>query len=76
MKIEILGPGCPRCNTLARNAKTAADRLGEQYEIVKVTNLASIASYGVIVTPALVVDGTVLLSGKVATPEEIEALLK
>lgn len=76
MKIEILGPGCARCNTLARNAKAAADRLGEQYELVKVTDLASIASYGVMVTPALAVDGTVVLSGKVASPEEIEKLLK
>ena len=75
MKIEILGPGCARCNALAASAKTAADKLELDYELVKVTNLTEIASYGVMVTPALVVDGAVKLSGKLASPEEIEALL-
>ena len=50
--------------------------MGIEYELVKVTNLAQIASYGVMVTPALVIDGAVKISGKVAMPEEIEALLK
>ncbi len=76
MKIEILGPGCPRCDALALNAKVAADKLGERYELVKVRDLNQITSYGVIVTPALVVNGSVKLSGKVASAEEIEALLR
>ena len=76
MRIEILGTGCAKCNTLAENARLAAERAGIDYELVKVSNLAQIASYGVMVTPALVIDGTVKISGKVASPDEIEALLK
>lgn len=76
MKIEILGTGCAKCNTLAENARLAAEKAGIDYELVKVTNLAQIASYGVMVTPALVIDGAVKISGKVASPDEIEALLK
>jgi small redox-active disulfide protein 2 len=76
VKIEILGTGCARCNTLAENARLAAEKAGIDYELVKVTNLAQIASYGVMVTPALAIDGAVKISGKVASPDEIQALLK
>jgi small redox-active disulfide protein 2 len=71
-----LGTGCPKCEALAENAKAAAAKLGIEYELVKVTNLADIASYGVMVTPALVVDGQVKSSGKVASPEEVAKMLQ
>jgi small redox-active disulfide protein 2 len=75
MKIEILGTGCPKCQTLANNAKTAADLLGLQYELVKVTELKEIMKRGVMMTPALVIDGTVKSSGKLLSEAEITTLL-
>ncbi len=75
MKLEILGPGCKRCQQLAENAKTAVHALGIDAEIAKVTDMGVIAGYGIMATPALVVDGQVRMSGRVATPEEIEKLI-
>ena len=75
-KIEVLGSGCPKCNKLAENAKAAADALGIEYEVVKVTKINDIMEYGVMLTPALVVDGVVKLSGKVPSAEEIESMLR
>ena len=75
MKIEILGTGCKKCNLLEANAKAAADKLGLQYELVHVTDIAKIGSYGVMMTPALAIDGKVKLVGKVASEAEITTLL-
>lgn len=75
MKIEILGPGCPKCATLAANAKTAADRLGLQYELTKVTQIKDIMQRGVMMTPALAIDGEVKSAGKVLSEAEITSLL-
>ena len=75
MKIEILGTGCPKCNMLEANAKAAANKLGIQYELVHVKDLMKIASYGVMMTPALAIDGKVKLTGKVAGEAEITTLL-
>lgn len=75
MKIEILGTGCRKCNMLEANAKAAADKLGVPYELVHVKDLAKIAAYGVMMTPALVIDGNVKLSGKVPNEAELTALL-
>ena len=75
MKIEVLGPGCPRCTALAAGVKAAADRLGIQYELKKVTNIMEITNYGVMATPALVIDGKVKLSGKGATEPELTTIL-
>ena len=75
MKIEILGTGCPRCKTLTANAETAVKELGIKAEIVKVTKLQDIMNYGVMLTPALVVDGKVRSAGKVLPAEEIKRLL-
>lgn len=72
MKIEILGTGCPRCDTLAANAKEAAQRLGIEFRVEKTRD---IRKYGTVATPALAVDGKVKLSGKVATPAEITTVL-
>ncbi len=75
MKIEILGTGCTKCNQLEANAKAAADRLGLPYELVHVKDLMRIASYGVLMTPALAIDGKVKIVGKVASEAEIASLL-
>ena len=75
MKIEILGPGCGRCQDLATNAKTAVESLGLECEIVKVTEMNEIVSRGVMMTPALVIDETVKTVGKVTSVKEIQDLL-
>ena len=75
MKIEILGTGCPKCQTLAANAKQAAAELGLDAEIVKVTDIAEIAARGVMLTPALVVDGDAKIVGKAPSVEELKTLL-
>ncbi|HPD31480.1 MAG TPA: thioredoxin family protein [Phycisphaerae bacterium] len=75
MKIEILGTGCPKCKTLAENAEKAAKTLGVQYELCKVTQLADIMKRGVMMTPALAIDGEVKSVGKVLSEAEITSLL-
>ena len=74
MKIEILGTGCPKCEELARNAKAAIEELGLTAEVSKVTDIVEIANRGVIMAPALSVDGDIKLVGKVATPRELKTL--
>jgi len=76
MKIEVLGTGCPKCQALAANAEAAARKLGLDYELVKITDLDEITRRGVMITPALAIDGQVRIAGKVPTPEQIEALLQ
>ncbi len=75
MKIQILGTGCPKCNALAASTEKAAKALGVSYELEKVTDLQRIMSFGVMTTPALVVDGKVKVSGKVPSVDEIKAML-
>jgi small redox-active disulfide protein 2 len=74
-QIKILGPGCQRCQQLAAATKEAADQLGIDYELEKVTDVTKFATYGVMMTPGLVVDGEVKSQGKVLSPEQIRALL-
>ena len=76
MKIEILGSGCQKCNTLYQTAKQAAEELGIAADFVKVEDFQEIMKYGVMTTPALVVDGKVKVAGKVPGKEEVKALLK
>lgn len=64
MKIEVLGPGCPNCKKLEKDVYRALAELGIEAEVVKVTDLNKISSYGVLMTPGLVIDGKVLSSGK------------
>ena len=71
MKIEILGMGCPKCLKLEENAKKALAGDGVTGEIVKVKDLEKILSYGVAMTPALVINGEVKCAGKIASVEEI-----
>ncbi len=75
MKIEILGTGCAKCNLLEATARKAADKLGVPYELVHVKDLGKIASYGVMMTPALAIDGKVKVVGKVPSEAEITTLL-
>ncbi|HDP26003.1 MAG TPA: thioredoxin family protein [Deltaproteobacteria bacterium] len=74
-KIKILGTGCAKCTKLTTNAETAAKSLGIEYEIEKVQDINEIMNYGVMTTPALVVDGEVKAVGKVPSPADIEKLL-
>jgi len=74
-KIQILGVGCPKCKKLTENAEAAVKMLGIQYEIQKVTDINEIMKFGVMLTPALVVDGQVKSVGKVVSPDEIKKML-
>jgi small redox-active disulfide protein 2 len=74
-KIQILGAGCPKCKKLAENAELAAKALGIEYELVKVTNIAEIMKFGVMMTPALAVDGVVKVAGKVPSVDEVKPFL-
>ncbi len=74
-EIKILGTGCPKCAKLAANAQEAVDALQADYAVGKVTDINEIMKYGVMVTPALVVDGEVKSAGKALSTEEIKALL-
>lgn len=74
-KIQILGSGCARCRQLTAIAEQAAQDLGLQYELEKVTDVNRYAEFGVMFTPALVVDGVVKLSGKVPSLDEAKRLL-
>ncbi len=75
MKIEILGVGCAKCKTLEKNVRQAVNELGIQAEIKKIEDITEIMNYGVMATPALVVDGDVNSSGKLLDVEMIKTLL-
>jgi small redox-active disulfide protein 2 len=73
--IKVLGPGCPKCRKLAKNTSAAADELGLACNVEKVTDITEIVGYGVMTTPALVVDGQVKSVGKALSVDEVKALL-
>jgi small redox-active disulfide protein 2 len=75
MKIQVLGPGCPRCEKLDENARAAVERLGLDADYEKVTKMADILRFNVMQTPALVVDGEVLLVGTAGSVDRIAKLL-
>jgi len=75
MKIEILGTGCPKCNQLFENAKQAISESSLDAEVLKVQGINEITDFGVMVTPALAVNGEVKSTGKLLSSEEIKALL-
>jgi len=75
MKIEILGTGCPKCQALMSNVESAVRELGIDAEISKVTDIVEISSRGVMMTPALSVDGEVKIVGKLVTVAELKTLL-
>jgi small redox-active disulfide protein 2 len=76
MKIQILGTGCPKCKKLTQHTEEAVKVLGLVAEIEKVTQISDIMKFGVMMTPALAVDGTVKSVGKLLSVEEIKGLLK
>jgi small redox-active disulfide protein 2 len=74
-KLQVLGTGCPKCKKLAENAEAAAKALGIEYVIEKITDINEIMKFGVMMTPALAVDGQVKVVGKVPDAEAIKAML-
>jgi small redox-active disulfide protein 2 len=74
-KILVLGPGCPRCETLAKLTRQAADQLGIAYELEKLTDIKQFPTYGLMMTPGLVVDGQLKVQGKVPSLDEIKSML-
>lgn len=75
-KIEVLGPGCHNCQVLYEHTRAAAAQLGLECTIDKVTDMQAILKYGVMSTPALVVDGQVKVSGRVPSASQIQELLR
>ena len=75
MDIKILGTGCAKCQALERNTRDAVADLGISASIEKVTDIQSIMKYDILMTPGLVIDGEVVVSGKLASKEEIKKLL-
>lgn len=76
MKVEVLGTGCPKCKLLEENAKKALIEKGIETEVIKVTDINKIIEYGVMYTPALVINGEAKCSGRVADVKEIKDWLK
>jgi small redox-active disulfide protein 2 len=75
MKIEILGPGCAKCKKLNELTNEAVKELGIQAEVIKVEKITDIMNYGVMMTPALVIDGEVKVVGKVPSKDDIKSLI-
>lgn len=75
MVIKILGTGCPKCKQLEENARKAVEASGANAEISKITNINDIMDYGVMMTPALVIDEVVKSAGKVLSTDEIKKFL-
>ena len=73
MKLQVLGTGCPKCKQLAELTEAAATELGLDYELEKITDINAIMQMGVMMTPALAVDGQVKVSGKVPSVDEIKS---
>ena len=73
--LQILGTGCPKCNQLAAAAESAAKAAGIEYHLEKVTDIDQIMRFGVMVTPALVVDGRVKVVGRIPTADELQQLI-
>ena len=74
-KLQILGTGCAKCQKLAEQTETAAQEAGIEYELEKVTDLNEIMQFGVMITPALAVDGEVKVSGKVPSVDELKVMI-
>ena len=76
MQLLVIGPGCTRCRTLAQHTEQAAQELGLTFELSKVSDIQQIMALGVMMTPALAINGSVKISGKVPGVPEIKALLQ
>ena len=75
-KLQILGTGCSKCNKLAEHTQKAAESLNIEFELEKVTDIKKIMEYGVMITPALVVDGEVKIVGKVPSADDIKKIIQ
>lgn len=76
MKIQVLGTCCPKCKRLVELVDEIVSELGPGYEVEKVTDIKDIMAFGVMMTPALAIDGEVKSSGKLLTPDEIRELIQ
>jgi len=76
MLIEVFGPGCAKCQTLEKHARSAAEKSGGSHQVVKVSDYAAMAARGILSTPALALDGQLKSQGKVLSTDDILALLK
>jgi len=76
MKVQILGVGCPKCRKLEANAKKAIEKLNIDAEVEKVQNIKEISKFGVMITPALVIDGKIKCSGQIASVDKIKTWLQ
>ena len=74
--VQVLGPGCAKCEKLKHNAEEAVKKSGVEASVEKITDINVITGFGVMMTPALAIDGEVKLVGRVATPDEIVKLLQ
>jgi small redox-active disulfide protein 2 len=74
-KLQVLGPGCAKCVELTKRTKEAAEALGGDFEVEKVSDLSKIMAFGIFTTPALVVDGEVKVVGQVPSVEEIKKII-
>jgi len=75
MEIQILGTGCPKCGKLYQNARAAAEELGLEADVIKVTDVNEMIALGAVMTPALAVDGEIRAAGKVPSVEKIKEML-
>ena len=76
MRIEVLGPGCPKCTSAEQNVRKALSELNVQAEVLKVTDINAMIEKGVMYTPALIIDGKLALQGKIPTVEQVKRLVK
>ncbi len=71
MDIKVFGPGCPKCKAMEKNARQAIEELGVEAEVTKIEDLNMMADHGVMITPALTIDDEMVVSGRVASPNQI-----
>jgi len=76
MKIEIMGPGCPRCHNTAENVNKALEELGLSAEVIHITNIDEMIDRGIIQTPALVIEGKLVMQGRIPSVEQIKQLIQ
>ncbi len=76
MKIEVLGPGCPKCSNTEENVKKALAELGKSAEVIKVSDINEIIERGVLYAPALIVNGEIKMQGKIPSVEQIKVMVE
>ena len=76
LKIEVLGPGCPKCRTLEKNVRTAVEEMGLEAEILKVEAIKDLAARKIMMTPGLAVDGETVSTGRLLSPHQVKKILE